>query len=84
MLRRARRLAGRCAAHGVPLAAAAIQFPLRHPAVTGVVVGARSAEEVARNAGHAAVHVPEALWAELDGPDAEDGADGADGAEDGV
>ncbi|WP_077063779.1 aldo/keto reductase [Streptomyces sp. MP131-18] len=69
VLRRARRLAGRCAAHGVPLAAAALQFPLRHPAVTGVVVGARTAEEVARNAEHAATEVPDALWDELDEPE---------------
>src|SRR5204862_6440430 len=66
VLERARELAGRCAAYGVPLAAAALQFPLRHPAVTGVVVGARSPEEVADNVAHAATEVPDALWAELD------------------
>jgi aryl-alcohol dehydrogenase-like predicted oxidoreductase len=59
-------LAERCAAHGVPLAAAALRFPLRHPAVTGVVVGARNAREVADNTAHAATGIPEALWAELD------------------
>ena len=31
---------------GVRLSAAAIRFPLRHPAVAGVVVGARTADEV--------------------------------------
>ena len=36
---RARRLAAVCARHGVPLKAAAIQFPLAHPAVASVVVG---------------------------------------------
>ncbi|WP_206306047.1 aldo/keto reductase [Streptomyces sp. RFCAC02] len=70
VLRRARRLADLCAAHGVPLPAAAIQFPLRHPAVTGVVLGARSADEVERNAAHAALTVPDALWADLDAPEA--------------
>lgn len=35
-----------CAAPGVPVRATAPQFALRHPAVTGVVVGARSATEV--------------------------------------
>ncbi|MEV8443350.1 aldo/keto reductase [Actinosynnema sp. NPDC051121] len=64
--RRALALAERCAAHGVPLVAAALRFPLRHPAVTGVVVGARNAREVADNAAHAATGIPEALWAELD------------------
>ncbi|WP_342787178.1 aldo/keto reductase [Saccharothrix saharensis] len=64
--RRALALAERCAAHGVALPAAALRFPLRHPAVTGVVVGARNAREVTDNAAHAAAGIPEALWAELD------------------
>ncbi|ARQ71816.1 aldo/keto reductase [Streptomyces marincola] len=72
VLRRARLMAERCAAHGVPLPAAAIGFPLRHPAVTGVLIGARSADEVARNARDAAVEVPDALWAELDALDGTD------------
>ncbi|MEV0479738.1 aldo/keto reductase [Streptomyces sp. NPDC050508] len=66
VLRRARSLAERCAAHGVPLAAAALQFPLRHPAVTGVVLGARSPLEVTENIAHATVEIPAELWAELD------------------
>ncbi|KOX28167.1 aldo/keto reductase [Saccharothrix sp. NRRL B-16348] len=64
--RRVRALAERCAAHGVPLAAAALRFPLRHPAVTSVVVGARSAREVTENTAHAATVITDALWAELD------------------
>ena len=35
-----------CERHGVPLRAAALQFPLGHPAVAAVLVGARSPEEV--------------------------------------
>ncbi|MGW3408767.1 aldo/keto reductase [Streptomyces sp. NPDC000888] len=66
VLRRARSLSERCAAHGVPLAAAALQFPLRHPAVTGVVLGARSPLEVAENIAHATAEIPAELWAELD------------------
>jgi aryl-alcohol dehydrogenase-like predicted oxidoreductase len=66
LLRRAQALAARCADHGVPLAAAALNFPLRHPAVTGVVVGARSPREVAENVAHAATTIPEELWAQLD------------------
>ncbi|MFF4622044.1 hypothetical protein [Nonomuraea jabiensis] len=46
--------------------AAALQFPLRHPAVTGIVVGARSPEEVAEDLALAATPIPEALWTELD------------------
>jgi len=66
VLLRARSLAERCTAHGVPLAAAALQFPLRHPAVTGVVLGARSPLEVTENIAHATAEIPAELWADLD------------------
>ncbi len=65
VLRAARELDRRCAAYGVPLAAAALRFPLRHPAVTGVVVGAASPAEVLQNAAHAELDIPERLWADL-------------------
>ncbi|WP_431946905.1 aldo/keto reductase [Actinacidiphila sp. bgisy167] len=55
-----------CAEYGVPLAAAALRFPLRHPAVTGVVIGARSAQEVTVNVAHITATIPEELWARLD------------------
>ncbi len=66
VLRAARELDRRCAAYGVPLAAAALRFPLPHPAVTGVVVGAASPVEGLRNAAHAELDIPERLWADLD------------------
>jgi D-threo-aldose 1-dehydrogenase len=65
VVRRVRRLAGICAAHGVALPAAALQFPLRHPAVTSVIPGARSPAEVADNLAHLRAPVPEALWTAL-------------------
>ncbi|MEV0824897.1 hypothetical protein [Nonomuraea rubra] len=40
-------------------------FPLRHPAVAGVVAGMRSAEEVRRNLAAFARQVPEGLWSDL-------------------
>jgi D-threo-aldose 1-dehydrogenase len=49
VLMRARLLASVCREHGTTLPAAAIHFPLRHPAVASVVVGMRSPEEVRRN-----------------------------------
>jgi D-threo-aldose 1-dehydrogenase len=49
ILTRVRRLEDICRDHGVSLAAAALQFPLRHPAVSSVVVGMRSSQEVAQN-----------------------------------
>jgi len=67
MLRRAQRIAGVCDAHGVTLPQAAMAFPLRHPAVAGIVVGMRSAGEVQRNAASFGVDVPVQLWADLRG-----------------
>ncbi|HVM53402.1 MAG TPA: aldo/keto reductase [Acidimicrobiales bacterium] len=55
-----------CDRFGVPLAAAAIQHPLRHPAVAAIVVGCRSPDEVATNAALLEVVVPDDLWAALD------------------
>ena len=50
LVRRAGRIADVCERHGVSLPAAALAFPLAHPAVVSVCVGARSAAQVARNA----------------------------------
>lgn len=55
-----------CSRYDVALPAAALQFPLRHRAVTSIVVGARTPAEVARNAEHLATEVPSELWTELD------------------
>ena len=54
-----------CERHGVPLPAAALQLPFRHAAVTSIVVGCRSPEEVASNAALLATPVPDELWEEL-------------------
>jgi D-threo-aldose 1-dehydrogenase len=60
-------LAATCSSFGVPLAAAALQFPLAHPAVVRVIPGARSAAEVEANLALMAASIPDALWAELKG-----------------
>jgi aryl-alcohol dehydrogenase-like predicted oxidoreductase len=65
VLARARRLRDACARYGVPLAAAALQFTLRHPAVTAAVVGARTPEEIATDASHLSLPIPSALWEEI-------------------
>jgi D-threo-aldose 1-dehydrogenase len=49
----------------VPLAAAALQFPLLHPAVASVVVGHERREEVERNLALMRHDIPAQLWAEL-------------------
>ena len=58
----AARLRGLCEAHGVSLVAAALQFPLRHPAVERVVAGMRSRAEVAANTAAVDSPIPEQFW----------------------
>ena len=65
LLDRARRIRGACARYGLPIGAVALQFALRHPAVTAAVVGARTAAEIAEDAGYLDLHVPGALFDEL-------------------
>jgi D-threo-aldose 1-dehydrogenase len=56
-----------CSRRRVPLPAAAVQFPGRHPAVACALVGCRSVNEVVANAGALEMELPPELWAELDG-----------------
>src|SRR5262249_32989542 len=62
---RARRLQAVCERHGVPLPAAAIQFPLGHPAVAPVVGGPPPAAELAHDRGRFPLPIPAVLWADL-------------------
>lgn len=50
---------------GVPLKAAALQFPLAHPAVASVIPGARSAAEVEENFRLMSLAIPGDFWQEL-------------------
>ncbi len=59
------RIADICRAHDVPLAAAAIQFPLRAASVRSVVVGGSRPDQLRQNAEYAALDIPGELWAEL-------------------
>jgi D-threo-aldose 1-dehydrogenase len=54
-----------CAAHGVSLQAAAIQFPLAHPAMASVPAGYRSAAEVDAALAACRAPIPAAFWAEM-------------------
>lgn len=54
-----------CGEFGVPLAAAALQFPLHHPLVASVIPGAIAASHPARNLETMRVDIPDALWATL-------------------
>jgi D-threo-aldose 1-dehydrogenase len=65
LVERAQRIGTVCAEFGVSLPQAALRFPLRHPAVASVVIGARSAVEMRANAEAFRAPVPEALWDRL-------------------
>jgi D-threo-aldose 1-dehydrogenase len=65
LLDRALRLKALCQEFGVPLRAAALQFPLGHPAVDGILVGARSAAEIRDAASMASMEIPSQLWGAL-------------------
>ena len=54
------------AQYGVALAAAALQFPLQHPAVVSVVAGYRSRREAEQGAAAFADTIPAAYWHALD------------------
>jgi len=58
-------IAGICDAHRVPLAAAALQFPLAHPAVAAIIPGPRNAAEFSANLELLRHPIPPALWADL-------------------
>jgi D-threo-aldose 1-dehydrogenase len=65
LIQRAQRIGAVCARHGVPIKAAAIQFPLGHPAVTCVVVGCRSVAQLDESIAMFELEIPPAMWAEL-------------------
>jgi D-threo-aldose 1-dehydrogenase len=64
-LRRALAIKAVCDRYDVPLAAAAMQFPLAHPAIATVLVGVRSAAELEENVRNFSRPIPRDLWAEL-------------------
>jgi D-threo-aldose 1-dehydrogenase len=64
-LDKARQIKAVCDRHSVPLQAAALQFPLAHPAVAVVLTGARSTEELDQNLAFMRQPIPSDLWAEL-------------------
>jgi D-threo-aldose 1-dehydrogenase len=65
VLTRATRMKVVCGRHNVPLRAAALQFPFGHHAVSSVLIGARSPEEVRDAVAMATDPVPHIVWREL-------------------
>ncbi len=64
-LERTARIEAVCAEHAVPLRAAALQFPLAHPAVGELLLGARSVAEWRDNLAMLAHPIPEDFWRAL-------------------
>jgi D-threo-aldose 1-dehydrogenase len=62
---RARALAETCAEFRAPLEAAALRFPLAHPAVVSVLAGMRSPQQVLANANWMRRALPDDLWTAL-------------------
>jgi D-threo-aldose 1-dehydrogenase len=65
LIARVNRIADVLERHGTSLPVAAAQFPLAHPVVATVCLGARSAAQVQRNAALFNDPVPDAAWREL-------------------
>jgi D-threo-aldose 1-dehydrogenase len=65
ILEKTRKILAVCERHGVPLAAAALQFPLGHPAVAAVIPGAVAPAEAVRNVATLRTEIPADLWDEL-------------------
>lgn len=58
-------LAAICSRHGVDMPAAALQFPLAHPAIRSVIPGAMSRAELQANVQYLSQPIPADFWAEL-------------------
>src|SRR5712692_4081262 len=66
LLQRARQMEETCKHHGLPLAAAALQFSLRDTRITSTIVGITRPERLTETLMLAQQPVPDELWAELD------------------
>ena len=65
VIEHARALAAASEQFGITLPDAAVAFPLRHPSVVSVVVGARTDSQIASTVARYATEVPGAFWQEL-------------------
>jgi D-threo-aldose 1-dehydrogenase len=65
ILERVSRIEAVCRAHGVPLAAAALNFPLAHPSVVSVIPGGKSPLELRQNLDALRHPIPSSLWGDL-------------------
>jgi D-threo-aldose 1-dehydrogenase len=54
-----------CTRYGIPLKAAALQFPMAHPAVTSILTGSTHAEEINENLRLVQIPIPASFWSDL-------------------
>ncbi len=54
-----------CDSHGIPIAAAALRFPLGSPLVASVIPGPRSRDEIRQIIDWFALKIPASLWSDL-------------------
>ena len=67
IIRKAQDIRAFLSERGIPLTAAALQFPLRHPAVTSVLTGSRNSKELLANMADFDLELPEDIWNQLEG-----------------
>jgi D-threo-aldose 1-dehydrogenase len=65
ILEKTRRIEAVCRAHGASLQAAALQFPLGHPAVVSIIPGGAQPDEVRQNIASLKSPIPTGLWSDL-------------------
>jgi D-threo-aldose 1-dehydrogenase len=66
ILAKAQRIKAVLDKENIPLTAAALQFPLRHPAVKCVLIGCRSTDEILNNAKNLDMDLPEDIWQKIE------------------
>lgn len=65
IVKRVRRLSAVAQSHGIPLAAAALQFPLAAPEVASLIFGAVNPDEIRQNVAHFDINIPITFWSDL-------------------
>lgn len=66
MIARAKKICDFLKERNVPLIAAAVQFPMRHPAVTSIVTGPRNVSELQTYMEGFDFPIPESVWVDLE------------------
>jgi D-threo-aldose 1-dehydrogenase len=65
MIDRVRRFAAIADRHGIPLAAAALQFSTRDPRITATIVGMSKPQRIGETVRYLTTPIPDDLWEEL-------------------